>query len=420
MSERATELVARASYGRLLAILTARTGDIAACEDALAGAFEAALRRLPEQGVPEQPEAWLLAVARRRLLDGVRRAGVRTREADAVAEFIHDLAERGDADAFPDACLRLLFICTHPAIEPSAQVPLMLQTALGLDAAAIASAMRVAPKTMGQRLWRAKTKIREAGIPFEVPDAVELPQRVEAVLEAIYAAFGTAWEDVHYGQERFRDLGDEAIFLARLTCSLLPHHAEALGLLSLFLFATARRTARRSNAGEFVPLSEQDPSSWDVALLDEAEMLLAQAFALGSMGPYQLEAALQSAHVSGIRRKRVDHEAIVALYDGLVRLAPSLGALVGRAAALLEARDADFALQALDAIDVHLSSTYQPWWAVRAAALAAAGRTADADVAYASAMGLTEDQPTRQFLAERRARLHRSRAAQADSADDAS
>lgn len=409
MMSRVAEQVARASYGRLMALLASRTRDIAAVEDALSEAFFAALTQWPTAGAPHNPEAWLLTAARRRLLDGHRRNAVRDREADAVARMIEELAEQTDATMLRDDRLRLLFVCTHPAIDPTCQVPLMLQTVLGLDAAAIASAMRVAPKTMGQRLWRAKTKIREAGISFEVPDDAVLPERVGAVLEAVYAAFGTAWEDLRGTDTRLRDLAEEAIFIGRLLVDLLPQEPEAHGLLSLMLFAQARRHARRSADGLYVPLSEQDQSLWSSAQIDEAEALLARAFTLGTVGPFQIEAALQSAHVSGARSGQLDHAAILALYEALIQLAPSLGSLVGHGAALIEARGPVAALAALDQIDPDLRRDYQPYWAVRAAALSLTDRTHEAREAYQRALGMTEDDATRRFLNGRLALLdHRS------------
>ena len=320
MSRASAELCARASYGRLLALVASRARDIASAEDALADAFVAALAQWPRDGVPANPEAWLLTAARRRLLDAHRRAAVRTREAQAVADAIERAAAQPDDALFPDDRLRLLFVCTHPAIDAEAQVPLMLQTILGLDAGAVASAMRVAPKTMGQRLWRAKTKIREAGIPFDVPGRADLPDRLEAVLEAIYAAFGAAWEDVSGADARLQDLTAEAIFLGRLLVALLPDEPEALGLLSLMLFAEARRPARRTEAGGYVPLEAQDQTRWSPEPIDEAEALLARAATLGRVGPFQLEAALQSAHVSGARLGRIDHEGVLALYLSLIHI----------------------------------------------------------------------------------------------------
>lgn len=401
MSGRAVELLARASYGRLLAVVASRARDIRAAEDALSDALLAALTQWNESGVPANPEAWIVTAARRRLVDADRRASVRSREAEAVAAMLEELAARPADAMFEDDRLRLLFVCTHPAIEKTAQVPLMLQTVLGLDANAIASAMRIAPKTMGQRLWRAKTKIREAGIPFEAPESKDLADRLEAVMEAVYAAFGTAWEDIQNADVRLRDLGEEAIFLGRMLVALAPNEPEAHGLLALMLFAEARRAARRTSDGVYVPLEDQNQALWSMETIDEAERLLRHAFTLGRIGPLQLEAALQSAHVSGARRGKLDVEAVLALYEGLVQLAPSLGALVGRAAAIVDARGGAAAVSALDDIATSVAHDYQPWWAVRAAALRAAGRIAESHAAYERAAVMTEDAAVRRFLLAR-------------------
>lgn len=409
---RVAELAARTSYGRLVAILAARTRDIAAAEDALADALLAALHQWPAGGVPASPDAWLLTTARRRLLDGHRRDRVRAREADALAHALTELQELTVSDggtSLLDDRLRLLFVCAHPAIDESARAPLMLQTVLGLDAAMIGSALRVAPKTMGQRLWRAKTKIREAGIAFEIPDAQELPERLDAVLEAVYAAFGTGWEDVTGDDTRLRGLREEALYLARTLVCLLPEEPEPKGLLALMSFADARRLARRSGAGAYVPLPLQDPVAWDQGQILEAERLLEAAFGARRIGPYQLEAAIQSAHVSGVITGRPDLDALVVLYEGLVTISPTLGAQVGRAAALLEARGHDAALAALDAMPEELVTDYQPYWAVRADALARAGRVRDGEHAYARAIGLTEDPSVRAFLAGRARALAQAR-----------
>ena len=394
--------LARDSYGRLLAMLAARTRDIAAAEDALAEAFVAALARWPLDGVPENPDAWLLTAARRRAVDQLRRATVRERERDHLIETALEHSAAQPRMQLPDERLRMLFVCTHPAIEEDAQVPLMLQTVLGLDAEAIASAFRVAPKTMGQRLWRAKSKIRNAGIPFDIPERAELPARLDRVLEAIYAAFGVAWEDRHGMDARARELTEEALFVGRLLVTLLPDEPEPLGLLSLMLFADARTGARRDASGAFVPLAEQDTTRWNRRALDEAERHLHAAFAMRRIGAYQLEAALQAAHVSGILSGRVDHAAILHLYDGLVTLVPSLGATVGRAAAVMEVDGGEAALRALDALPDRLTRDYQPYFVVRAEALRSLGRPAEASDAYERAIGLTEDPAIRTFLQARR------------------
>lgn len=387
------ELAARASYGRLLAILAIRTHDVAGAEDALAAAFVAALTQWPQDGVPDHPDAWLVTVARRKLVDAARRQ--RTRDAKHVLLQV-DLAEARSDDPFGDARLRLMFVCAHPAIDPSVRAPLMLQTVLGLDAARIASALRVAPKTMGQRLWRAKTKIREARLAFDVP-ADQLAERSFAVLEAIYAAYGSGWDDVAGEASPARGLTEEAIWLARLVVRLLPDDPEARGLLALLLYAEARATARRDGDGAYIPLSEQDPTRWDLARIREAEALLEQAVRMGRAGPLQLEAAIQSAHVAARRSGRRDDRAVALLYDALVAIAPTLGARVAQAVARANAEDPARGLALLDAIEAS-SHDYQPYWSARAHLLERLGRLAEARAACDRAAGLTEDAGVRRWL----------------------
>lgn len=373
----AAELAARESYGRLLSILAVRSRDVAGAEDALADAFVAALQQWPRDGVPRNPEAWLLTVARRRLVDAARRQ--RTREAHVLDPI--------DSESFGDERLRLMFACAHPAIDAAVRTPLMLQTVLGLDAARIASALRVAPKTMGQRLWRAKVKIREAGIPFDV-DPASLPERSFAVLEAIYAAYGSAWDD---RASAARGLDEEAIWLARLVVALLPEDPEPRGLLALLLYAESRASARRD--GGYVPLSAQDPSRWDASKIAEAEALLRSASQLGRVGPFQLEAAIQSAHIAPVR----DDRAIFLLYDALLQLSPTLGVRVAHAVAAAQCFGPTRGLALLDAI---AAEDYQPWWSARAHLLTLAGLPA-AD-AYQRAIGLAEDDGVRRWLAQQR------------------
>ena len=403
MTERAAAMVeaeaaARTSYGRLLALLTARTRDVAACEDALADAFAAALRAWPETGVPDRPDAWLLTAARRSLGAAWRRG--RTRDAALpTLELLADEALERDADAVPDARLKLLLVCAHPAIDPAAAAPLMLQTVLGLDSARIASAFLVAPAAMAQRLVRAKARIKTAGLRFELPEAEALPARVDAVLAAIYAAYGSGWDDIAGADPRRRGLAAEALWLARLVAQLLPDSAEALGLLALILHCEARAPARRDAAGGFVPLSEQDPDRWLRPLIIEAEALLATAAQLGQIGRFQLEAAIQSAHAGRAFGRAVPWPAIVQLYDGLVARVPAAGALVGRAAALAEAHGPAAGLTALDAILPEPIAAYQPAWALRAHLLQRSGQPSTE--AYARAIGLCEDPAVRAFLLAR-------------------
>src|SRR5439155_20470340 len=221
---------------------------------------------------------------------------------------------------FPDERLKLLFVCAHPAIDPAMHTPLMLQTVLGLDAARIAQAFLIAPKTMGQRLFRAKTKIRSGGIQFEIPQQRDLPERLEAVLEAIYAAFGIGWDDMVGADQRGRDLAEEAIWLARVLLQLMPGEAEIQGLLALMLHCEARRPARRGSDGRYVPLSAQDPKQWSLPLIEEAERHLAEAFKRGRSGRFQLEAAIQSVHAERARTGWTDWAAIALFYEKLIRI----------------------------------------------------------------------------------------------------
>jgi len=401
------EAVARHSYGKLVAFLAARTRDVAGAEDALSDAFAAALADWPTNGIPKSPEAWLLAVGRRKMIDADRR---RRTGAEAAGE-LHLMAAELEAAAasaapIPDDRLALMFACAHPAIDPGIRAPLILQTILGFDATAIASAFLVAPATMGQRLVRAKHKIKQAGIPFRVPERAELRERLDAVLEAIYAAFAEGWSDPAGTEFRRRNLAEEAIWLGRLVATLLPDEPEALGLLALMLHAEARRNARRNPNGEYVPLTDQDPTLWDTPMIEEAEALLFRAGAMGDIGRYQLEAAVQSAHVVRRRSGRPDWAAIERLYDALSALTGSPVVAINRAIAIAETRGASAGLAALDALadDARLAE-YQPYWAARAGLLAHTGAVDEADRAYELAIGLESDPVVRSFLQERRAAL---------------
>src|ERR1700690_968270 len=282
------EQVARRSYGKLVAFLSARTHDVAAAEDALSEAFASALADWPGKGCPANPEAWLLTVARRKLIDAARRQ----HSSDLVDEDLEQIAAVGDAHLgadpaeIPDRRLALMFACAHPAIDAAIRAPLILQVILGLDAATIASSFLMSPTAMGKRLVRAKSKIGEAAIPFCVPEREDLPGRLDTVLEAIYAAFSEGWSDAAGTDSSRRDLTGEAFFLARLVVELLPTEPEAIGLLALMLHAEARRRARRSESGEYIPLAEQEPARWDSQMIDEAETLLLRARAFGVVGRY--------------------------------------------------------------------------------------------------------------------------------------
>jgi RNA polymerase sigma-70 factor (ECF subfamily) len=402
----AAEDVARRSYGKLVAYLSARTRDVAAAEDALAEAFAEALAHWPAKGIPQNPEAWLLAVARRKAIDVARRRRTGEEQAGHL-QMIHDELEAAAAGAsnIPDQRLTLMFACAHPAIDAGIRAPLILQTVLGFDAATIASAFLLAPATMGQRLSRAKNKIREAGIPFRVPERAELPARLEAVLAAIYAAFAEGWTDPAGTEARRRNLAEEAIWLGRLVASLMPE-PEVLGLLALMLFAEARRAARRDANGDYVPLAEQDTSAWDALMIDEAEALLRRASTMSTIGRYQLEAAVQSAHVVRRLSGAADWAAIKKLYDALHALTGSPVIAVNRAVAIGETQGPAAGLAQLDALadDARLAD-YQPYWAARAGLLARTGNTVGAASAYERAIGLESDPAVRRFLQARRAEL---------------
>jgi RNA polymerase sigma-70 factor, ECF subfamily len=395
------EAVARASYGKLLASMAARTGDVAGAEDALSEAFATALTEWPARGVPDNPQAWILTVARRKLIDAARRKRT-SREASTHLQLLaEEVAAEAEAD-IPDDRLALMFVCAHRAIDPAVRAPLMLQTVLGLDAATIASAFLTAPAAMGQRLVRAKARIKLTAIPFRLPELADLPERLEAVLDAIYAAFSAGWTDPGGTELSPRDLAREAIFLCRLVVSLLPDEPEALGLLALMLYAEARRAARRTASGDYVPLDEQSVEAWDAALIEQAEASLLRASAAGRVGRFQLEAAVQSAHVIRRRTGRSDWPAIVRLYDALAALTGSPVVAINRAVALAETSGAATALRQLDALaDDPRLVAYQPYWAARAVLLARAAMTVEAKAAYQRAIGLEPDPAVRRFLSAR-------------------
>jgi len=276
---RTIERVARESYGRLVAYLSVHTHDLAGAEDALSEALLKALTVWPRDGVPQNPEAWLLTTARRSVIDVVRHQRVVSESEPTLLLLLKEnTAEATMTNEFPDERLKLLFVCAHPAIDPAMHTPLMLQTVLGLDAVRIAGAFLIPPKTMGQRLVRAKTKIRDGGLRFEIPDQRNLPQRLDAVLDAIHAAFGIGWDDMVGVEQGGRNLAEEAIWLARVLLKLMPNQAEVCGLLALMLHCEARRGARRGRDGRYVPLSEQDPKLWSLSLIEEAERHLAEAY----------------------------------------------------------------------------------------------------------------------------------------------
>jgi predicted RNA polymerase sigma factor len=401
-THRTVERVARESYGRLVAYLSAHTRDVGSAQDALSNALVAALETWPRDGVPQNPEAWLLTTARRSFIDLVRHRQVAEASEPTLALLRDESKHMTLSPEFPDERLKLLFVCAHPAIDPAMHTPLMLQTVLGLDAARIAHAFLISPTTMGQRLVRAKTKIRDGGIRFEIPQQRELPQRLDAVLEAIYAAFGIGWDDMAGVDQRGRDLAEEAIWLARVLLHLVPGEAEVHGLLALMLHCEARRAARRGPDGRYVPLLKQDSQRWSLPLIEEAEGHLAEAASRGRTGRFQLEAAIQSVHAERARSGRTEWTAIMLFYEQLVHISPTLGTRTAYAAAVGEANGPDAGLAVLDGIGPDAVAGYQPYWAVRAHLLQRLGTTPEAVDAFDRAIGLAEDPAVRQFLLQRR------------------
>ena len=400
------DAVARRSYGKLVAFLAARIRDVAAAEDALSEAFASALADWPKNGCPSNPEAWLLTVARRKAIDmhrGKLRHEIAGNQLRIMAEGLDAAAAESE---IPDQRLALMFACAHPAIDAGIRAPLILQVVLGLDAAMIASAFLVSPVAMGKRLVRAKDKIRQAGIPFRVPEHEELPSRLDTVLETIYAAFAEGWADPGGTDMARRDLTEETFFLGRLVVEMLPQEPEALGLLALMLHAEARRRARRNATGEYVPLAEQDPALWDWQTIEEAERLLLRASTSGMIGRYQLEAALQSAHVSRRRTGLANWDDVVHLYDALFALTASPVVAINRALAIAELHGPNAALDDMPdvAADARLAE-YQPYWAARAELLAKTGANAEARHAYEIAIGLERDPAVRRFLQQRQSAL---------------
>ena len=393
----AAESAARHSYGRLLAWLAWQWRDVASAEDALADAFATALERWPVDGVPASPDAWLLTAAKRRLLMAARRQ----RLADDPTLTILWPGENEaapDTPALPDTRLRLLFVCAHPAIAAEVHSALMLQTVLGLDAARIASAFLVKPEAMTKRLVRAKAKIRAAGLRFEEPEPQEWSARLASVLEAIYGAYTLHWglaDDTVSGQ-----LAAEAVYLAELVAAHLPGEPEALGLVALLWLCEARRPARDE---AFQPLHDQDARRWDHALILRANEALMGAAMQRCAGPFQLEAAIQAAHVHGRIDGPVPWDGITRLYERLLALAPTLGARIAHAVALAHATpDPAAGLRLLDAMEHERVASHQPWWAARAHLLSMAGDHGDAAAAFGRALGLTVEPRLRAWIEQRR------------------
>ena len=406
----AASVAARDSYGRLLALLAASASDLAAAEDALADAFERALRSWPERGVPANPDGWLLTVARNRLRDDWKSARAqRTIPLDGEDRGQAGPAQVGpaqfaevDIDAIPDRRLELMLVCAHPAIERSAHTPLMLNTVLGFTAEQVGRAFSVPATTMATRLVRAKQRIKAARLPFRLPDQGDLPARMTAVLEAVYGAYVIDWATT--GPED-RAVPSEALHLAEVLTALVPADPEAHGLAALVELSAARAPARTDSRGRFVPLAEQDPADWNPALISRARAHLRAAHAQGRLGRFQLEAAIQAVHCARREQGATDWATLLELHRLLDRVAPSLGSGVALAAVTAEVDGPAAGLAALDALPERAgrdAGRFQPARAVRAHLLDRLGRGDEARAAYDGAIALTHDPAERRYLEQRR------------------
>ncbi|HKD21595.1 MAG TPA: DUF6596 domain-containing protein [Rhizomicrobium sp.] len=404
-AHRAATRAVREHYSRVLASLAAQFRDVAAAEDALSESLVAALATWPETGVPDEPAAWLLAVARRRMIDQLRK---RSRHDTALSQLAREWDIPPDTEKMEDKRLQLLFACAHPALEEKVRAPLMLQVVFGLDAQAIAALFLMSPAAMSQRLVRAKQKIRDAGIPFSIPEPEDYPARLDDVLAAIYALFTTGYNAppgaVPHSQDD--DPSSESIWLAQLVVTASQHHPEALGLLALILYVESRRDARRDEQGRYVPLSEQETSAWDIEAIAKADSLLTEAAGKVMPGRFQIEAAIQSVHAARAQSGRTDWASILTFYDALAELTPTPVVLINRALAVSHVHGADAALAEIACLESEKRmAEYQPYWAARAHLLAKAGQQGNAERAYARAIALESDAAVRAFLETERQRL---------------
>ena len=395
---RAAELAARESYGRLVSYLAWQWRDIAAAQDALNDALLKALEVWPVSGVPASPDAWILTVAKRQLLQVARHDQVRFDP--AVTVLLEQETIQEDRPVVPDARLKLMFVCAHPAIDEKVRIPLMLQVVLGLQVADMAPALMVSPTTLAQRLVRAKQKIRDTAIRFEDPEMSELPERLGYVLESIYGAFGLALDAVDGAETRITDLREEALYLGGIVCALLPEEPEARGLQALMMFCDARRDARTGPSGEFIPLAEQELQRWNRDAIVRADQMLWIAAQQRRPGPFQLEAAVQSAHCQRLFTGETPWRGIDMLYRQINAHYPTQGALVAGAVAMGESGNVNEGLAQLDAMDRSVTQSFQPWWVAKAHLLRLQSDSSKAyvEAALQIAIGLTTQQLVRRYL----------------------
>ena len=398
------EAVYESESRRVLATLIRLLGDFDKAEEAMHDAFRAALEQWPRDGLPSSPRAWLVSAGRFKAIDAARRQK-RFEPLDEAGEradvAVEDQAAWADDESVADDQLRLIFTCCHPALAPEAQVALTLREVCGLTTEEIARAFLTPPSTLAQRIVRAKAKIRDAKIPYEVPPRAELPDRLETVLRVIYLVFNEGYTASSGAQVTRHDLSTEAIRLGRLLTELLPE-PEAQGLLALMLLHDSRRTARMSPEGDLILLEHQDRSLWNGAQIEEGARLVREALASGNSGPYAIQAAIAAVHAEAPTAEATDWNEIVGLYDVLMTMAPSPVVELNRAVAIAMRDGPGPGLAIVDAILARGElREYRLAYAVRAELCRRLGRTSDARAAFERALALTKQEPERRFLERR-------------------